>query len=86
MLIHFASDPRQRCDNCGTRGTLMHLVLAPSDGSLDLCRTCFGALVLALNGAARKLGMSGKTRDEVPLGVKEFGQSGKAMLKTEISG
>ena len=55
MLIHFASDPRQRCDNCGTRGTLMHLVFAPSDGSLDLCRTCFNALVLALNGAARKL-------------------------------
>ena len=53
MLIHFASDPRQRCDNCGTRGTLMHL--APSDGSLDLCRTCFGALVLALNGPRENL-------------------------------
>jgi hypothetical protein len=65
MLIHFASDPRQRCDNCGTRGTLMHLVFAPSDGSLDLCRTCFGALVLALNRAARKLGMSGKTQGEI---------------------
>jgi hypothetical protein len=56
MLIHFDSDSRHRCDNCGARRTLMHLTFAPSGRSFDLCETCFSALARALSQAAKKLG------------------------------
>jgi imidazoleglycerol phosphate dehydratase HisB len=56
MVIHFDSDPGQRCDNCDAHCTLMHLTCGPSGRGFDLCEACFSALARALRQAARKLG------------------------------
>ena len=55
MFIHFEFDANGQCDNCGTRGTLMHLSCMPFDGGLDLCGDCFGSLARALELAIAKL-------------------------------
>jgi len=57
MLIHFDANAAKCCDNCGARGTLMHLSFAPSRHSLDLCGICFRALAGALRQATSKLGL-----------------------------
>jgi ribosomal protein S14 len=56
MLIHFDADATQCCDNCGRRGTLMHLTFVSTRPSFDLCGICFRALAEALRQATRKLG------------------------------
>jgi|SRR5580698_5226228 hypothetical protein len=55
MFIYFDPDKGAECDNCGTRGTIMHMSELRVDQRVDLCIACFVAVVEALNGAAEKL-------------------------------
>ena len=55
MFIHFDADSRGECNDCGSQGTIMHLLLTRTNGGVDLCVGCFGALALACKLAAGKL-------------------------------
>lgn len=55
VFIHFDNDAGEACDGCGTRGTIMHLVLARTGHSLSLCGNCLAALTIALRQAMAKL-------------------------------
>jgi len=55
MFIHFDSDKRAACDNCGKPGTIMHMSVEHSDQTVNLCITCFGALAQAFSHASEKL-------------------------------
>lgn len=55
MLIHFDSDKGAECDNCGTRGTIMHMSVVRTDHTVNLCIVCFGALAQAFSRASEKL-------------------------------
>jgi hypothetical protein len=55
MLIHFDSDKGAECDNCGTRGTIMHLSVVRADQTVSLCIVCFGAVARAFSQASEKL-------------------------------
>jgi hypothetical protein len=55
VFIHFDTDSCGECDSCGSQGTIMHLLLTRTNGSLHLCETCFAALALAFRLAAGKL-------------------------------
>src|ERR1700719_3803760 len=55
FFIHFdQAEPRQ-CDNCGHPGVIMHLWVARSDVTINLCKDCFAAAALAFKLAAKKL-------------------------------
>ena len=55
MFIHFDANTRGKCNGCGSQGTILHLLLTRTNGGLDLCVDCFGALAQACRLAARKL-------------------------------
>jgi hypothetical protein len=55
MFIHFDSDKGAECDNCGTRGTIMHMSVQRVDQTVHLCVICFGAMAQALSLASEKI-------------------------------
>jgi len=55
MFIHFDSDKRAECDNCGTPGTIMHMTVLRVDHTVNLCLICFGTLAQAFSRASEKL-------------------------------
>jgi hypothetical protein len=55
MFIHFDLQRGAQCDDCGERGTIMHLWTRRSDRSLSLYNACSRALARALGHALRKL-------------------------------
>jgi hypothetical protein len=57
MFIHFDSDKGAECDNCGTRGTIMHMSVVRMDQTVSFCIVCFAALAQAFSRASEKLKM-----------------------------
>ena len=55
MFIHFDTDKGAECDNCGTRGTIMHMSVLRVDQTVSLCIVCFGAVAQAFSRASEKL-------------------------------
>ena len=55
MFIHFDSDKAAECDNCGKRGTIMHMSIMRVDQTVNLCIVCFEALAQAISHASQKL-------------------------------
>jgi len=55
MFIHFDSDKGEKCDNCGTPSSMMHMSMGHLGRSVNLCIACFSALAQALSHASKKL-------------------------------
>jgi hypothetical protein len=55
MFIHFDTNKGAECDNCGTRGTIMHMSVLRVDQTVSLCIVCFGAVAQAFSRASEKL-------------------------------
>ena len=55
MFIHFDLDKGVECDNCGQRGTIMHLTVMRVDQTVNLCGICFGAVAQAFSRGLAKL-------------------------------
>ena len=55
MFIHFDSNKGAECDNCGNRGTIMHMSVMRVDQTVNLCIVCFGAVAQAFSRASEKL-------------------------------
>jgi len=55
MFIHFDSNKVAECDNCGNRGTIMHMSVMRVDHTVNLCIVCFGAVAQAFSRASEKL-------------------------------
>ena len=55
MFIHFDSNKVAECDNCGNRGTIMHMSVMRVDQTVSLCIVCFGAVAQAFSRASEKL-------------------------------
>ena len=49
MFIHFDTNKGAECDNCGTRGTIMHMSVLRVDQTVSLCIVCFGAVAQAFS-------------------------------------
>jgi hypothetical protein len=58
MFIHFDADKGAECDNCGERGTIMHMSVVRIEHAVNLCLVCFGAMAQALSVASEKLNLN----------------------------
>ncbi len=58
MFIHFDSDKAAQCDNCGERGTIMHMSVVRVDHTVNLCLACFGAVAQVFMRASEKLNLN----------------------------